>query len=56
MVKQETRLEPAGTGTEQRNMTVNQNRDAGTPCRVSVLCATYNHEDYLRQTLESFIS
>jgi len=37
-------------------MTVNQNRDAGTPCRVSVLCATYNHEDYLRETLESFVS
>ena len=37
-------------------MTVNQNRDSGTPCRVSVLCATYNHEDYLRETLESFVS
>ncbi len=26
------------------------------PCKVSVLCATFNHEDYLRQTLESFLS
>ena len=25
-------------------------------CRVSVLCATYNHEDYLRQTLDGFLS
>ena len=24
-------------------------------CKVSVLCATFNHEDYLRQTLDSFI-
>ena len=24
--------------------------------KVSVLCATFNHEDYLRQTLESFLS
>ncbi|MCR5136740.1 MAG: glycosyltransferase [Oscillospiraceae bacterium] len=25
-------------------------------CKVSVLCATYNHEEYLAQTLESFVS
>ena len=25
-------------------------------CRVSVLCATYNHEDYLRTTLDSFLA
>ena len=25
-------------------------------CRVSILCAAYNHEDFLRQTLESFLS
>ena len=25
-------------------------------CKVSVLCATYNHEEYLRQTLDSFLS
>ena len=24
-------------------------------CKVSILCATFNHEDYLRQTLESFL-
>ena len=24
-------------------------------CKVSVLCATYNHEEYLRQTLDSFV-
>ena len=25
-------------------------------CKVSVLCATYNHEEYLRQTLDSFLN
>ena len=25
-------------------------------CKVSVLCATYNHEEYLRQTLDSFVN
>ena len=25
-------------------------------CKVSVLCATFNHEEYLRQTLDSFIA
>ena len=25
-------------------------------CRVSVLCATYNHEEYLRHTLDSFLA
>ncbi len=25
-------------------------------CKVSVLCAAYNHEDYLRQTLDGFVS
>ena len=27
-----------------------------TTCKVSVLCAAYNHEDYLRQTLDSFLA
>ena len=25
-------------------------------CKISVLCATFNHEDYLRQTLDSFVA
>ena len=29
------------------------NRDA---CRVSILCATFNHEEYLRETLDSFLA
>lgn len=29
--------------------------DENVTCRVSVLCAAYNHEDYLRQTLDSFV-
>ena len=27
-----------------------------TTCKVSVLCATFNHEEYLRQTLDGFLS
>ena len=27
-----------------------------TTCKVSVLCAAYNHEEYLRQTLDSFLA
>ena len=27
-----------------------------TACKVSVLCATYNHEEYLRQTLDGFLA
>ena len=26
------------------------------PCKVSVFCTVYNHEPYLRQTLDGFIS
>ena len=26
------------------------------PCKVSVLCATFNHEDYLRTTLDGFLA
>ena len=26
------------------------------PCKVSVVCTAYNHEPYLRQTLESFVT
>ncbi len=30
--------------------------DNSAACRVSVLCATYNHEEYLRETLDSFLA
>ena len=30
--------------------------DKENNCRVSVLCATFNHEDYLRTTLDGFLS
>ena len=30
--------------------------DENITCKVSVLCATYNHEEYLRQTLDSFLN
>ena len=30
--------------------------DENRTCKVSVLCATYNHEEYLRQTLDSFVN
>ena len=30
--------------------------DEKTTCKVSVLCATFNHEEYLRQTLDGFLS
>ena len=33
-----------------------QNTADKSACKVSVLCATFNHEDYLRQTLDSFVS
>ena len=33
-----------------------QNMVDAPECKVSVLCATFNHEDYLRQTLDSFIA
>ena len=33
-----------------------QNTVNAPACKVSVLCATFNHEDYLRQTLDSFIA
>ena len=32
------------------------NADGTTAYKVSVLCATYNHEDYLRETLDSFLA
>lgn len=34
----------------------NMTEAGNTECKVSVLCATYNHEDYLRQTLDSFLA
>ena len=33
-----------------------QNMVDAPECKVSVLCATFNHEDYLRQTLDSFVA
>lgn len=30
--------------------------DHQATCKVSVLCAAYNHEDFLRQTLDGFVS
>ena len=29
--------------------------DEKITCKVSVLCATYNHEEFLRQTLDGFV-
>ena len=33
-----------------------QNMVDAPESKVSVLCATFNHEDYLRQTLDSFVA
>ena len=46
-------------GDQRRRMNADraqQNMVDAPECKVSVLCATFNHEDYLRQTLDSFVA
>ena len=33
-----------------------RNTDDNMPCKVSVLCTTYNHKDFLRETLDGFLA